>query len=196
MIKRHGGIAVVQDPEDALYPGMPRSAAEHVDVDHSVPLPKMGALLTELLRRPAAEETMSKSLDPAAADRDAILLERYEPRGEPSAFTCPECSGSLSEIKDGALIRYRCRIGHGYTADTLLADHAEQLEAALWTALRALEEHGALARRMAGSATERGRTHAASLFTEQSMDAERHASIIRGVLHDDHREQAVPDATG
>src|SRR4051794_23232341 len=36
-VRQRGGIAVVQDPDDALYDGMPRSALAYVDVDHVVP---------------------------------------------------------------------------------------------------------------------------------------------------------------
>lgn len=47
-IKNRGGIAVVQDPVEALHPGMPRSAVLNVDVDHVVPLSQMGELLASL----------------------------------------------------------------------------------------------------------------------------------------------------
>ena len=57
------------------------------------------------------------------------------------------------------------------------------IAAALWTALRALEEHSALAKRLANQANGRGHVHSASSFTEQAMDAEHHASVIRNVLH-------------
>jgi two-component system chemotaxis response regulator CheB len=53
-IKQRGGIAVVQDPQDALYPGMPQSAVDHVQVDYCVPLADMGALLAGLVSEPIA----------------------------------------------------------------------------------------------------------------------------------------------
>jgi len=37
-VKKRGGIAVVQDPDSALFPGMPRSALKYVDVDYCLPL--------------------------------------------------------------------------------------------------------------------------------------------------------------
>ena len=48
-IKRRGGLAVVQDPADAISPGMPRSALRHVVVDHCLPLRNIPALLAELV---------------------------------------------------------------------------------------------------------------------------------------------------
>lgn len=47
-IKRRGGTAIVQSPEEAVYPGMPLSALREVNVDHAVPLAAMGPLLTSL----------------------------------------------------------------------------------------------------------------------------------------------------
>jgi two-component system chemotaxis response regulator CheB len=85
-------------------------------------------------------------------------------------------------VKDGELVRFRCRVGHAYSDEALLIFQTEQLEAALWTALRALEEHSALAKRLAARANGRGHTRSASAFTEHAMDAEHHASVIRNVL--------------
>jgi two-component system chemotaxis response regulator CheB len=108
-------------------------------------------------------------------------------------MTCPECHGTLWEHREADLVGFRCRVGHAFTEEGLLAVQAEQLEAALWTALRALEEHSALSRRLAVRAGSRGHTHTASSFTEQAMDAEHHASTIRGVL-DTGVRSAVPAA--
>jgi two-component system chemotaxis response regulator CheB len=48
-IKQHGGVAVVQDPEDAMYPSMPSSALEHVPVDLVAPAAAIGSVLAELV---------------------------------------------------------------------------------------------------------------------------------------------------
>jgi two-component system chemotaxis response regulator CheB len=48
-IKRCGGITMVQDPTEALYPDMPLSALAYVEVDYCLPVPKMGATLYRLV---------------------------------------------------------------------------------------------------------------------------------------------------
>ena len=63
----------------------------------------------------------------------------------PSGFVCPDCRGSLWRLHEAPPVRYRCYTGHGYTLKTLQAAQEEGLDAALWNALRALEEkHGIL----------------------------------------------------
>jgi two-component system chemotaxis response regulator CheB len=182
-IKQHGGLAVVQAPETALYPGMPRSAIDHVPVDYVLPVDQMPALLVELTSGEAdAEEAVAMDPDEAPDPDEEVLADRQTQPGTPSTMTCPECHGSLWETRDSGLVHFRCRVGHAYTAESLLAHQADQLEAALWTALRSLEEHAALSRRLAGRAHARGHSHSAATFTEQAMDAEHHASTIRHVL--------------
>jgi len=44
-VKRYGGITIVQDPSDAISPGMPASALKHVAVDHCVALAAMPRVL-------------------------------------------------------------------------------------------------------------------------------------------------------
>ncbi|MBI3280330.1 MAG: chemotaxis protein CheB, partial [Acidobacteria bacterium] len=47
-------------------------------------------------------------------------IEREEQHpGKPSLYSCPECQGVLWELEDEDLLRFRCRIGHAYTADAL-----------------------------------------------------------------------------
>jgi hypothetical protein len=48
VIKRHHGVTVVQDPAEALYPGMPNSAIAEVGVDHVEPVARIGSLLVRL----------------------------------------------------------------------------------------------------------------------------------------------------
>jgi two-component system, chemotaxis family, protein-glutamate methylesterase/glutaminase len=185
-IKQRGGVAVVQNPETALHSGMLRSAVDHVKVDHIVPVEAMPELLTRLTAQvaPLAEVSAMEPHDhnPSVSLDEVALADRKTQAGIPSTMTCPECHGTLWEHREGELIGFRCRVGHAFTEEALLAIQAEQLEAALWTALRALEEHSALSRRLALRASNRGYSHSASAFTEQAMDAEHHASTIRNVL--------------
>lgn len=115
-------------------------------------------------------------------DEEELVADRQTQPGSPATMTCPECHATLWETREGGLVHFRCRVGHAYTAESLLAHQADQLEAALWTALRSLEEHAALSRRLAARANTRGHAHSASALTEQAMEAEHHASTIRNVL--------------
>ncbi len=184
-VKQHGGIAIAQSLESALYQGMPRSAIEHVEMDHVLAPSEIPLLLTELALEPVQRPEVGPMPDISPDDQQAddfAIADRHTQPGIPSTMTCPECHGTLWEVKDNELVRFRCRVGHAYSDEALLVHQSEQLEAALWTALRALEEHSALARRLAARANSRGHSHSASSFTEQAMDAEHHASVIRTAL--------------
>ncbi|HZR99825.1 MAG TPA: chemotaxis protein CheB [Chloroflexota bacterium] len=185
-IKRRGGLAVVQQPADARYPGMPQSALEHVVVDEVLPVRDIPAALSRLAREPAPGEAAAPSAalqeEIRAAEVDLERLNRDAYPGAPSVYTCPECSGSLWELRDGELLRYRCRVGHAFTAESLLASQAGSVEAALWAALRALEEKASLASRMAEQATARGYQLTAVRFAEQEADARQRAAVIRRAL--------------
>jgi two-component system, chemotaxis family, protein-glutamate methylesterase/glutaminase len=186
-VRRHGGVTVVQDPTDALYPGMPASAVEHVPVDHVLPLAALPALLLELVNEPVeAEDPVDDSQDEmetGIAELDPKAVQGDDRPGTPSAYSCPECHGVLWEIQgEGELVRFRCRVGHAYGAETLMAEQAGSVESALWTAMQVLKERAALARRMCRKMEERGNQRSADRFREQADDADRRAAVIREVL--------------
>jgi two-component system, chemotaxis family, protein-glutamate methylesterase/glutaminase len=138
-IKSRGGVAIVQHPEDALYPGMPNNAIEHVEVDHLLPAADIAGTLARLTGEPVPEPA-----DPVAAEMTAeVELEGFSMEaiggghpGRPSGFSCPDCNGVLWEIQDGGLVRFRCRVGHAWSPESLLTQQSEALEGALWVALR------------------------------------------------------------
>lgn len=186
-IKQCGGIAVVQDPTDALYPSMPLSALEHVEVDYTVPLSGLGPLLVHLAHEEVPEkgehpvpEEMEKETQ--LTELDTADMQSDEHPGTPSAFSCPDCGGVLWETQDGELLRFRCRVGHAYSSESVLAGQDDVLEQALWVALKTLEENIELSRRMAGHAREHGRLRATERFEERQHNAEQRAQVIRQAL--------------
>jgi two-component system chemotaxis response regulator CheB len=143
-IKQLGGLAIVQDPDAAESPSMPASALRRVSVDYCVPLPDIGPLLTRLTRESVHDRPVPESKLVAAevgiAKGENSLHAGIEAIGRPSPFACPECHGVLREISDGDEPRYRCHTGHAYTKAAFLSENTETVEAALWSAIRALEE--------------------------------------------------------
>jgi two-component system chemotaxis response regulator CheB len=187
-IKQRLGVAVVQDPNEALYTGMPRSALQSVEVDYSLPLGEIAELLDRLAREPFVDPTggdppserIESESHVAAFDMDAI--EDEDRPGQPSVFACPDCGGTLWELHDGDLTRFRCRVGHAWTANGLLAEQSEGIETALWTALRALEERAVLCDRIVERMQQRGLTTSAERFQHQANDSRHRASVLRQVL--------------
>ena len=102
--------------------------------------------------------------------------------GAASGLTCPECNGSLWASDDG--LTYECRVDHRYTFDTLVAAKAQEVEAAVWAAINALEERAALLRKNAARVRSRGMSPAEVVvrMDEQAVEAEEQAETIRRTL--------------
>lgn len=188
-VKAHGGAALVQDPEDAMFDGMPTSAIENVDVDFVGDIP---ALAAEIIRRTAtlAADLSEAPMEDDANELDVVEMDRGVPDPDnwdavPSPFTCPECHGSLFQRDDGSFTRYRCRTGHAFSPETLAAAQFDGVEAAMWIALRALEENAALLHRMAARAEERGQARSSNRYLARARSVEHRAAIIRSALKGD-----------
>ena len=55
-------------------------------------------------------------------------------------------SGTLWEVDEGTLVRFRCRVGHSYSAGAMDASQGTAVEAALWTAMRSRRWDGSVSR--------------------------------------------------
>jgi two-component system chemotaxis response regulator CheB len=195
-VKEAGGAVAVQDPEEALYGDMPRSALRHVDVDAVLPVAELGGWIA---RRAAGEPaivpvspmTNDDPLDPQTADdpappgvrEPAVPAERVaQPPGEGTRVTCPDCGGTLFASEEDGLLRFRCSVGHAYSVESLNAANLEGVEQALWTAVRVLEDRVALLERMADRARSVGNSRSAAHFERQVADLLRRAETIRGAI--------------
>jgi two-component system, chemotaxis family, protein-glutamate methylesterase/glutaminase len=116
------------------------------------------------------------------AQMEGSNMESVERLGSPSVFTCPECHGTLWELHDGELLRFRCHVGHAFSADSLQAEQAQALETALWSALRALEENMAMAQRMAARARKSNHHLSVACYEERARETEQHAALMRQML--------------
>jgi two-component system chemotaxis response regulator CheB len=186
-IKQYGGTAIVQDPEEADYPGMPESAVQNVAVDHVLPLAGIAPLLDRLARNSVPEEA-----DPAADAEESGDMRwdpefEIEPGAQPSGLTCPACGGALWESQTAGPLHFRCRTGHAFSPESLSAEQTTAVEAALWAALRSLEENAALARGLAERMYRQG-SSITNRFLRKAQIAERHAAQLRTLLHDKDTE--------
>lgn len=151
-IKRCGGRAVVQSPEDAEFPSMPYSAMQNVAVDYVVPISDLGALLQELVSQvPPPATPIPKDLlaEAAIAERVVGTTDEIAKLGEQVPLTCPDCGGALWRLEHGNVLRFRCHTGHAFSADALFESSKHALEETLWVALRMMEERKSLLSTMA-----------------------------------------------
>jgi two-component system, chemotaxis family, protein-glutamate methylesterase/glutaminase len=204
VVARYGGHCLVQDPAEAEFPSMPTAALRAVPTARSLPLQ---ALAEEVVRAvsevPPAEpvvpeEQWQRDLAElqSALGRPPVLPDG-SPAGEPSPYACPDCHGVLNTVPDPGVLRFRCRTGHAWSAESLVAQQDNDVEEALWTALRVLEERAEMSRRLADLALTNGREWSQEHFLSRAADADRSAVLLRAVLRRESDQPPIPStATG
>lgn len=182
-IKARGGVAIVQDPKEAMTRNMPQNALNMVDVDFCLPIRQIADVLVELVNGKATDTTESsnegdKMEDHASADRPTS-----QPPGEQMPLSCPECNGPLYEVKEGELARFQCFVGHAFSPESLSEEHTEALERALWTAIRQLKErvmlHGELLKKKKRN---KGEEELKKRLQESIATSEQDLKLLRDVL--------------
>jgi two-component system chemotaxis response regulator CheB len=177
-IQERGGATVVQDPMDSAHPEMPQSALQVMEPDFTLPLHQIGPMVRDLVKgvvktneRPVMPEPIDKSF--GGDEGEPVDVKQL---GTPTAFSCPDCNGTLWEVQDGKLLRYRCRVGHAYSSGSMIEAQSEAVERALWE-VRVLEESVSMSRRIA----QKTEVLRKQLF-EKAEERERHAQALRDLL--------------
>jgi two-component system chemotaxis response regulator CheB len=183
-IKRCGGVTVVQDPDDARYSEMPRNAMAEVAVDHTSPAAGLGTLLNTIAREvspdtPPVPEDIQLEVEIAERMGSADIDDRI---GTRAPLSCPECGGPIWEMNEQGVQRYRCEIGHGFTARSLLAGQDEAAERALWAAIRTMEERARLLEYLARDAGGKGHTTLKATYTSRADESRTYAAQLRKLL--------------
>ncbi len=181
-IKAAGGLSVVQDPEDAAWPSMPRNALKRDHVDRIAPISAMANLLEVLTREvagpsvPLPEEYATEDL--IAAQEFAIMETDVVTPGHASRLSCPDCGGVLNEISTDREVRFRCQVGHAFTPLGLAEAQAAELERALGVAVRTHRDRIRLFTQMSENAQSRGLGHAVARWTEASAESEQMIEVL------------------
>jgi two-component system chemotaxis response regulator CheB len=175
MIKARGGAAVVQDPDDAAYAGMPRSALAAVTPDVVAPVSEIAGAIDALCRG-------DMSIAPEEDEGEGGESGAGEPPEDPFITTCPDCGGVLSERREADVVQFSCRVGHRFSVDSLVEAQGGTIEAALWAAVRALEDRRMLCERLAERFEVLGQTRSAGSFRRRAADAEEQAQLVRATL--------------
>jgi two-component system, chemotaxis family, protein-glutamate methylesterase/glutaminase len=185
-IKTHGGKSIVQDPTEAVFDGMPRSAIALTQVDHISRAAAIGPLLENLIKQAVT------------AKEDAIAMPEYRDQADigevggpgiknvapypPSALTCPSCGGAVWQIQEQSLTLFKCHTGHSYTAELMLEEQSEMVDAAAWTLLRSINENIHLRRKLCEWSRSTGRVEEADFHEQQAVEAEKQSLAFRNLL--------------
>jgi two-component system chemotaxis response regulator CheB len=182
-----GGCVFVQDPDDSLFAALPMHTVVDDHPDRVLPLSELAPAIAAAVHRLSEEadvrenggEAMSRESAYATLDKNAL---EHEAPGEPSPYSCPSCGGVLREVNGDELIRFRCRVGHAFTAEGVLDGQESAVETALWIALRALQERAQLGDRLAERVGSAGAERSRQRFEAIAEEARAQAETIRRVL--------------
>jgi two-component system chemotaxis response regulator CheB len=183
-IRLRGGVTIAQDPSEATFPSMPKSAIARATVDHVLTVAEIPPLLVELITQQSGREVgLAMSPDnhqtPDPAD-EALPIAPEKQNGLASGLTCPDCQGAIWELAEGQLVSFECRVGHRYNPDAFLGAQSTRVEDALWTAVNVLQERAATLRQFASRYVHLRQV--AEDYEARAVETDEQAAIIRGLL--------------
>jgi len=184
-VKRCGGIAIVQDPDEAQYADMPRHALQNADVDYCVTLEEMAPLIEKLLAEPVADGPSPPpdlAIEASIAETGHSDQHMAEAAGELTTLSCPECDGPLWQQDLGSGARFRCRVGHAYGGESLAAAEQDRVEMAVWAAIRILDQRANVLTTLADKDRTAGRIRMFTHQTQLAQEARANAELLRTLL--------------
>jgi len=174
-IVAEGGAALVQDPGDAAFTGMPRAALRVAPQARALPAAALGPAIMQTMKEPAGERgqpdpDLVRETDLERPGRTSVSRGGGIP-GRPTSFACPECRGAMAEIELAGAIHFRCHVGHSYTPRSLIAAQSEAAESMLWSAVSILEEQAMVHRMLAERAVSADEREGHTTRADRAADA-------------------------
>jgi two-component system chemotaxis response regulator CheB len=190
-IRATGGLAMAQDPAEAAFPGMPGAAIEEAD-------PQVVAPVDELVQSLAE---WAAAL-PGVPEVDEAMVDDDRSQDDVTPFTCPDCGGTLFLDATFGAQQLRCRVGHAFSAQSLMAGKRDALEATLWAGVVALHERAELSARIEqrfrrhGMLERAAKYHAAERVSRERAETLREMipELLSDPMHHDLAEDPHGDA--
>jgi two-component system, chemotaxis family, protein-glutamate methylesterase/glutaminase len=189
-IKMRGGITIVQDPDEAEYPSMPRTALRYVNVDHIASIADAGALLVRKVTEPSVDQAAFPTTEEIEIESNIAeqvmntreFLEGVERIGTRTTYSCPDCNGAMWQIGDGEPLKLRCHVGHSFTGEVLSSGQNRNIEAALWTAIRLMEEKVTFSRQLAEREREQSMQDDADVHEREADALDEQITRLRDII--------------
>lgn len=189
-IKKRGGLVIVQDPDEAEYPSMPRNALKYAEVDYCVPLSGVAPVLLRLIDEPASraeEYDVPEAMEFESKIAEQQLntkqfLDKVEEIGMRTSYTCPECNGSIWQIGKESPLRFRCHVGHSFTAGPFQIEQTNFIERTLWSVVKALEEKVTLTRQVAARLRTEAKTNDAERYEAYADNVDKEVGVVRDLI--------------
>ena len=194
-VKDRGGLAVVQEPADSIFPNMPGAALLAVAVDACAPAAEIPRILVDMVRSPGPPA--EPPLESDTPEEERWMVERAKEKEgtahapAPTILTCPDCGGVLFELPEKKPLHYRCHVGHVFSGDSLSSGQKAVLEEALWSAVRMFQERVFLSNRIIANAESKGLHAVAESFRERVRKSRVSAKLIEELLleHGEGKEE-------
>jgi two-component system chemotaxis response regulator CheB len=191
-IRDAGGAVIVQDPADAAFPELPWRALKALDPDRVLPIDAIGVALAEMVGEHTTAVLPPRDLAlEAQIDREGpVSPEMMRALGPQTPVACPECHGPMWQVGDEAVRRFRCYLGHGVTARELLRSSASEVESALWSAVRALNDRAITLETLAADSKTTGNHQSAEAYASRARETREQAELARRFMLDLSRSPA------
>jgi two-component system chemotaxis response regulator CheB len=185
-IRQAGGAVIVQDPMDAAYPELPTRALQAIEPDRTLRLDEIGGAIAALVGQPVAAvpRPAQVALEAAIDRRTDVSPAEMNAAWTQTSLSCPECHGPMWQLGDERARRFRCYLGHATTAHDLLGAANVEVEQALWSAVRALNDRASTLETLANDAERTGSLQSAQSYARRARETRAHAEIARKFMLD------------
>jgi len=149
--------------------------------DLTLRLDEIGAAIVALVGQPVAavpaplhvavEAAIDRKLAATPAEMTAAWTQ--------TSLSCPDCHGPMWQLGDERSRRFRCYLGHAATAQELLRSASAEIEAALWSAVRALNDRATTLEALASDAERSGNLAITQSYGDRARETRAQAEVAR-----------------